>query len=144
MLASTSADLCLVSCVARKLSRSAPAKDLYTSDLFRKTRSLVEARGWTWLILSAKHGIVDPEQVIEPYEKTLKTMAVAERRDWAEECLDALEPHLEGVQSVVFLAGATCLEFLAPVLRDRGIEVHDPMAGLPIGKRLAWLSRAIR
>ena len=139
-----SAALCLVSCVAKKLPRSAPAKDLYVSPLFRKARSLVEARGWPWLILSAKYGLVAPEQVIEPYEQTLNTMGRAERRDWAERCLDALGPHLAGVKSVVFLAGVKYREFLAPALRDRGIGVHVPMEGLPIGKQLAWLDRAIR
>ena len=143
-MALPAADLCLVSCVAKKLSRSVPAKDLYTSDLFRKMRTLVEIQGWPWFILSAKYGLVDPEQVIAPYEKTLNTMGVAERRDWAERCLGALEPHLAGVQSVVFLAGAKYREVLVPVLLDRGIEVRVPMARLPIGKQLAWLDRAIR
>ena len=135
------ADLCLVSCVAKKLPRSARAKDLYTSDLFRKMRGLVEAREWPWFILSAKYGLVEPERVIEPYEKTLNTMGVAERRDWAEECLDTLVPHLAGVESIVFLAGAKYREFLVPALIRRGIEVHVPMEGLPIGKQLAWLNR---
>ena len=137
-----SADLCLVSCVAKKLPRSAPARELYTSDLFRKMRGLVEARGWPWFILSAKYGLVAPGQVIEPYEKTLNTMRSAERRDWAEGCLGALGPRLADVKSVVFLAGAKYREFLAPALADRGIEVHVPMARLPIGKQLAWLDRA--
>ena len=72
-----SADLCLVSCVGKKLPHSAQANALYTSDWFRKTRSFVDAKGWPWFILSAKYGIVAPEQVIEPYEKTLNTMRVA-------------------------------------------------------------------
>ena len=140
-----SADLCLVSCGAKKLPRSAPAKDLYTSSLFRKTRTLVEAQGWPWFILSAKYGIVAPEQVIEPYEKTLKKkMGVPERRDWADRCFDALGPHLAGVKSVVFFAGAKYREFLAPALRGRGFEVHVPMAGLRIGEQLAWLNRQLR
>lgn len=134
-------DLCLVSCVAGKLPRSAPTKDLYTSTLFRKVRGLVEARGWPWFILSAKHGVVAPEQVIAPYERTLTTMGVAERRDWAARCLRGLEPHLAGVKSVVFFAGMKYREFLAPAMSDRGIKVHVPMAGLRIGKQLAWLSR---
>ena len=138
------ADLCLVSCVAKKLPNAAPAKDLYASDLFRKTRALAEAQGWPWFILSAKYGIVDPEQVIEPYEKTLNSMRIAERRDWAEGCLAALGPHLAGVKSVVFLAGAKYREFLNPALVSRGIEVHVPMEGLRIGEQLAWLDRAIR
>ena len=138
------ADLCLVSCGATKLPHSAPAKVLYTSDLFRKTRSLVDAKGWPWFILSAKYGIVAPEQVIEPYEKTLNTMRVAERRDWADGCFDALGPHLAGVKSVVFFAGAQYRKFLAPALRGRGIEVHVPMARLRIGEQSAWLNRQLR
>lgn len=136
-----SADLCLVSCVARKLPRSARAEDLYVSDLFRKVRGFVEARDWRWFILSAKYGLVEPERFIDPYERTLNSMGVAARRDWAERCLDALGPHLAGVESVVFLAGAKYREFLAPALGGRGIKVHVPMAGMRIGEQLAWLNR---
>ena len=136
------ADLCLVSCVAKKLPRPAPARELYTSPLFRKMRGLVEAQRWPWFILSAKYGVVAPERVIEPYEKTLNDMRSAERRHWAEGCLRALGPHLAHVRSVVFFAGENYREFLKPALANRGIEVHVPMQGLQIGKQLAWLDRA--
>ena len=137
------ADLCLVSCVAVKLSRTAAAKDLYTSPWFVKARSLVGAKGWPWFILSAKYGLVDPEEEIAPYEKTLNNMRVVERRDWARKVLAALEPHLAGVQSVVFLAGKNYREFLAPELHGRGIEIHVPMLGMRIGKQLRWFSLAM-
>ena len=39
------ADLCLVSGVKTKLSRRAPAKELYASARFRKTCAVVEAEG---------------------------------------------------------------------------------------------------
>ena len=136
------ADLCFVSCVARKLPRSAPAKDLYDSDFFRKARGLVEAQGWPWFILSAKYGLVHPEEEIAPYEKTLNKMRIVERRDWAGNVLAALEPHLTGVRSIVFLAGMNYREFLAPELRARGIDVHVPMQGMRIGKQLQWLAEA--
>lgn len=35
-------------------------------------------------ILSEKHGLVDLEQVIEPYEQTLNTMSMHEIKNWAE------------------------------------------------------------
>ena len=136
------ADLCLVSCVAKKLPRPAPARELYTSTWFGKARGLVEAQGWPWFILSAKYGVVAPEQVIAPYEKTLNKRGTAERRHWAEGCLRALGPHVADVKSVVFLAGEKYREFLKPALANRGIEVHVPMQGLQIGKQLAWLDRA--
>lgn len=40
-----SADLCLVSCVSKKLPDPTPAKDLYVSDWFQKARAFVEAQG---------------------------------------------------------------------------------------------------
>ena len=83
-----------------------------------------------------------PEQEIAPYEKTLNTMGVVERRDWARQVWRALEPHLAGVQSVVFLAGKNYRECLAPALCARQIAVHVPMRGMRIGEQLAWLNRA--
>ena len=80
------ADLCFVSCAAKKLARPAAAKDLYMSPWFVKARRLVEAQGWPWFILSAKYGLVAPEEEVAHYEKTLNDMGVAERRDWARKC----------------------------------------------------------
>lgn len=133
-----------MSCVKSKLSRPAPAKELYTSDLFRKARAVVEAEGWPWLILSAQYGLVHPGTEIAPYEKTLKNMRAAERREWASRVMAALKPHLSGVTDVVFFAGKCYREFLDPKLRTRGVRVHTPMAGMGIGKQLSWLNEARR
>jgi len=66
----------LVSCVSKKKQVSLPAKDLYDSDWFRKARAYVEAEVGCWFVLSAKYHLLDPETIIEPYEKTLKNMSV--------------------------------------------------------------------
>ena len=137
------ADLCLVSCVSKKQPRCAPAKDMYISPWFTKARTLVEAQGWPWFILSAQYGLLHPDQEIARYEKTLNTMRVAERRAWANDVINALESHLDGVQSVVVFAGQKYQEFLVPEMRRRGIQVHVPMEGLKIGEQLAWLSDRI-
>ena len=83
--------LYLVSCVGQKLSVPAPAADLYTSAWFRKARSYVAESGEPWFILSAKYGLVHPDKVIEPYDVTLNTMPVADRREWARSVLGDLE-----------------------------------------------------
>jgi len=138
----TGTELYLVSCVKTKGPGRAPAKDLYTSAWFRKTRAYVEKKGRPWLILSAQYGLVHPERMIRPYEQTLKTMPVADRRAWAERVLAELGPSLIGVDAVVFLAGQAYREFLAPALRDRGLMVRVPMAGLSQGRQLSWLGGA--
>lgn len=132
--------LYLVSCVSRKLAVPAPAKDLYNSSLFQKSRAYVERLGQPWLILSAKYGLVHPDQVIEPYNLTLNGMGVADRRRWSNTVMSQLQPHLNGVNEVVFLAGRSYCQYLEPQLVKRGIAVLDPMKGLQIGRRLSWLN----
>ena len=68
----------VVPCGAAKLDRPAPARELYTGTMFRHTwanavrcAELDEAAGLgpaRVLILSAKYGLVDPEQILEPYD----------------------------------------------------------------------------
>ena len=97
--------ICLVACAATKRKYPCQAKDLYVSDLFEKSRMYVEQHGWHWYILSAKHHLLDPDKVIQPYEKTLKTMRTADRKQWAREVATQLERVLHGGDNVVFLAG---------------------------------------
>ena len=113
------------------------------SALFTKSRAYVEKLGHPWFILSAQYGLVHPETVVAPYERTLNTMNVRERRVWARRVLDQLEPHLDGVRSVTFLAGQRYRQDLEPGLRERGIDVTVPMEGLRIGEQLNWLTRQL-
>src|SRR3546814_14699200 len=70
----------LVACVAAKLDRPAPARDLYASPWFQKARAYVERQGGAWFILSAKHGLIAPETVIAPYAETLGAMKAGDRK----------------------------------------------------------------
>ena len=135
--------LFLVSCVKTKAAMPASAKDLYTSNWFRKARACVEKTGCPWRILSAQNGLVHPEEKIWPYQKTLNTMRVDERRVWAKRVLAGLGPYLDGVDTVVFLAGQRYREFLEPALRERGLAVCVPMSGLRQGQQLAWLDACL-
>lgn len=83
----TAADLLLVGCVKRKLDRPAPARDLYTSALFRKERDYAERSRLRWYMLSAEHGLVAPETVLAPYDLRLTRTPQAYRREWGERVL---------------------------------------------------------
>lgn len=134
----------LVSCVGQKQSSPAPAKDLYTSPWFRKVRSYVSGMAQPWFVLSAQYGLVHPDQVIAPYDLTLNSVSVGDRRRWAEGVLTQLEPHLANVEHIIFLAGQRYREFLEPMLHSRSIAVSIPMEGLRIGEQLRWLTRELR
>jgi len=129
----------LVSCVGQKGSQPAPASQLYQSDWFTKARSFVEARSGSWAILSAEHGVVLPGEEIAPYERTLNTMKIAERREWAARVRSQLAGIIPAGAKVVILAGTKYREFLVDHL-EASHEVEIPMKGLGIGSQKQWLA----
>lgn len=141
----------LVGCGRAKLPHAAPAKYLYTGPLFQAARAWVEVTYSEWWILSARHGLVHPERVLEPYDATLNTLPEAERRQWAWDTFGQIVmertaghfPDSAGdlllAPIIVVLAGNHYRRYLIPDLRAAGYQVHVPLAGLGIGQQIAWL-----
>jgi hypothetical protein len=132
--------ICLVSCCKTKLSRQAKAEDLYQSPLFKKSRALAEAAFDRWFILSAKHGLVDPEQILRPYDKTLLRMSKPERLAWSELVTEQISEVTKPGDEVTFLAGEWYRMFTDAALKQAGRRVKAPLAGLGLGKQLQWLN----
>ena len=134
----------LVSCVKEKQECPAPAKELYISDMFKKSRKLVEVTKCRWFILSAKYGLLHPDKVICPYDETLNKMTKKERKAWAEKVKEQMLANLPHAKAVVILAGKNYYEFLLPYLEERfgSANVKNPMKRMLIGKRLSWLKNA--
>ncbi|MCO4875565.1 hypothetical protein VOI32_00790 [Paraburkholderia caribensis] len=128
----------LVSCVGKKLDRAACAKDLYDSTLFRLARHYVERQQGVWFILSARYGLVAPDQRIEPYDQTLNNMKVAERRAWAHRVQQQMDAGFQSGGRCVVLAGNRYREFLMDYLSKR-FTTEVPMDGLRIGEQQRWL-----
>lgn len=129
----------LLSCVSKKLRSAAAAKDLYTSPLFKKSYSYaIRKDPDSIFILSAEHGLLHPDTIIDPYEKTLNRMPVAERKMWASKVIQDLSKQCDLEKDLfLILAGRKYCEFLLPHLR----KVENPMAAMGIGKRLNFLSQ---
>lgn len=135
------AAILLISCVSRKQNLACLAKDIYISDWFRKARQYAEASGCRWFVLSAKYGLVKPDQMIAPYNQTLNKMSVLERREWASKVFEELTLVVPEMPHVIILAGNRYREFLIRHLTDHGVLVSVPMKGLGIGKQLSWLKK---
>jgi hypothetical protein len=133
----------LVSCVSKKLPKPAQARDLYTSDWFLKARHYVERTGSPWFILSAEHGLVPPNRVLAPYERTLSAMRMLDRQAWAAQVKAQMETSLPDADRIVVLAGLRYREFLVEYLRQRARTVEVPMEGLSIGRQLRYLKEAL-
>ena len=136
-------ELYLVACVKTKIPGPAPARDLYASPWFKAARRYVETLGCPWLVLSAKHWVVHPNDMLESYEFSFakgEGSKAAHRRKWAKKVLSQLEGHLARVDSITFLAGKRYREFLVEPLRERGFKVSIPMEHIAgTGKQALWL-----
>lgn len=133
----------LVSCVKSKRTSATTAEDLYTSDLFLSMRSYARQNSDHWFILSAEHGVLKPEDVIAPYEKTLNKMLKSERLEWAAKVRHRLLELIPPGASVVVLAGERYREGIVSFLQERGFSVDVPMVGLKFGLQLRWLKERI-
>lgn len=122
----TSSDgkLLLVSCSSRKrrIRWPIPARNLYTGTLLQLALQFAETHGFRPLILSAKYGVISPEEEIPYYDQKLSKPYSG---PW---------PDGEG-----YYIGSQLYFGLAPSRFQRLIP-----GGLPIGKQLAYLKRLIR
>lgn len=129
----------LVACSGSKLDRPAAARDLYTSQLFRKASTYAERTCDRWFILSAEHGLVRPDSVLAPYDTRLtgRTAPV-----WGDRVRTQLAHELSDVPGVtlVALAGTNYQQ----VLRPCQWPFQIPMKGLGIGQQLGWLTAQLR
>ena len=144
----------LVACVGKKTVMPCAAKELYQSVWFVKARQYAEQlltqdgtkagsnNGSGWYILSAEHHLLEPDKLTAPYNKTLNTMPIGERREWAERVYQQLRQVTDPSQHrLVFLAGERYRQPLSTMLADAGYKVEVPMLGLGIGQQLAWLGK---
>ncbi|HEX9227536.1 MAG TPA: hypothetical protein VF885_12910 [Arthrobacter sp.] len=130
----------LVGCASQKLTRAAPARDLYVSQLFKKASAYAELTCDRWYVLSAKHGLVRPDTVIEPYDMRLGTndRTSPPIHTWAAGVRAQLEVELAGLDDVSLIALAG--EQYRTVLLGSRWPSEVPMKGLGIGQQLGWLT----
>ena len=136
--------IALVSCVKTKQESAAAAEDLYTSTWFRYCRRYAEQNADRWFILSAEHGVLRPEQRIDPYERALMTMSKQARIAWAGRVQQQLLELLPASAVVIVLAGIRYRENVAPFLEERGFTITVPMLGKRSGQQLQWLKEQTR
>lgn len=128
----------LVSCSKAKLPHAAEARDLYVSPLFRLARSVCEKRFDEWAILSAKFGLVLPDQVIEPYDVTLSKLPAERRKAWAMDVEHTIRATWTGAATFHVFAGKHYLQAVA------SLPHVDELHGLGTGHRLQRLSAMLR
>lgn len=131
----------LISCVSKKEKNKTEAKNLYISELFKKSYNYAKKIGGgkeKIFILSAKYGIIKDTDVIEPYNITLNDFTEKQRKEWARKVYYKLIELIKPEDEIVFLAGENYIKYLRMILKNKKSE---PMKGLKIGERLKYLKK---
>ena len=129
--------IALVSCSKLKQSYSCLAEEMYSkSSLFKKATSFVKNNYTRWFILSAKYGLLQPEDIIDPYNISLNKFEKNELILWSDsvfiKILDLYPTEID------FYAGNNYRKYLIPKLQDKGIVCSVPLTGMGIGEQLRF------
>ena len=134
----------LISCTKTKQDYPCKASEMYqASDLFRKAYSYATKNYDFIAILSAKYGLLFPDDEIEPYDLTLNDMKSEQRKDWAERVFNQMRNRLklEYFDKIFFHAGKKYRQHLIPKLEMMGIRCETPLKNLGIGSQKAWYNK---
>jgi hypothetical protein len=136
------ADILLVGCTQSKAPSARPASELFTGARFLKARDLAVRSGKPWYVLSAKFGLIAPEEVVAPYDVYLADQSSEYRNAWGRWVTAQLVARrdLSGAKIEVHAGQAYCEPLRAP-LAAAGATLCQPLAGLRQGEQLAWYGR---
>lgn len=91
-------------------------------------------------ILSAKYGLLMPDEEIDPYDLTLVSMPAAQQKEWAERTYTQMKSKLpmNEISEVFFHSGLAYRKYLTKLLESDGIKRAAPLEGLDLWKQKAW------
>jgi hypothetical protein len=108
-----------------------PASRLFRSSGFARARAHAEASGHPWFVLSAKHGLLDPDDVVGPFDVLFGDQSLAYRTAWGEWVAAQLADRVRLTGAVVEVHGG--VDFAQPLrapLARRGAVLDIPLPGM--------------
>jgi hypothetical protein len=129
----------LLATARKKEEQPAPAKEFYKSPLFRKTVQYAEQHYDRFYFYNAKDGLLLPDQIMEPYDVSIRTFSISEKREWAKNVVHDLIKLETTVNYQLYLHGGRVYrDFIEPELECNRITYEVPLKGMGIGQQLAW------
>ena len=131
-----------IGCVKSKKNKPSKASELYISNLFKYSfrYALSLTKRDKIFILSAKYGLVKPDDIIQPYELTLNNTNKRQRQEWAYKVYKQLVR--EGIdfdEEAIFLCGKKYREFIA----TKFTNAKTPLKNLGLGEQLKFYKEVL-
>lgn len=122
-----------------------PARELYTGSLFKAKLRFAEKVEVKWYIVSAKFGLMDPNQVVTPYDRTMNDLSPIDRPLWAMRVVTKLilklcRSKLPNDFTLHLHMGKEYCDSIRSFLYLAGFNVILPVEGLGQGEQMKWYS----
>jgi hypothetical protein len=107
-----------------------PVATLFRSPSFAAARAHAERSGYPWFVLSAKHGLLDPGDVVSPYDLHIDERSASYRTAWGEWVVAQLGERMPLDGATVEVHGG--VDFAQPLrqpLSRRGATLELPLPG---------------
>jgi hypothetical protein len=108
-----------------------PASRLFRSSGFARARGYAESSGHPWFVLSAKHGLLDPDDVVGPFDVLFGDQSLTYRTAWGEWVVAQLADRVRLTGTTVEVHGG--VDFAQPMrtpLARRGAGLEIPLPGM--------------
>lgn len=113
---------------------------MYISELFKKSYQYATALGGTVWILSAKYGLLRPQDIISPYNKTLVGASDTNCKKWAYNVYQQMvDAKIDFEEEAVFLCGQNYRKYLSTKFKN----ASAPTAHMGIGKQLKFYKHEV-
>lgn len=135
--------IALISCVSKKNSFPCKAKDMYKSSLFIFQYTYAKKEKVDKIfILSAKYGLLEEDDIISPYNETLKKKNKNEIKIWSYRILTSLIKKGIDIENdkFIILAGKVYYNYIIQKIKNYTI----PFKGLTIGLLLSSLKNELK
>ena len=143
----------LISCVSRKGNKKTKARDLYKGPLFTNSLKYAEKLNPDKIfIISAKYGLVELDEEIEPYDVTLSYVPPSKRKKkpdlivlskadaivWGQKVVKQLKQISNlNKDEFIILAGQS---YINPIKNELS-NITEPLRGLKQGERVKFLKQ---
>jgi len=134
----------LLGCGKNKKGVRSSAAQLYTSPRFQMGVRLAGRLQVPLFVISAKHGLVLPDEAIDPYDLTIDQLSDTAKSVWAAQVVKTLMSKNRRVTQVLILADDDYAEPLSRLFAEKNVDALRPLQGLAQSAHLPFLKECHR
>lgn len=134
--------IALIGCSKTKNDKICKTADMYKGELFKKALLLCQKLRYDEIyVLSAKHGLLQLTDAIEPYEETLNKAGKEKMKIWADKVIKQLNARIMPDDELIFYCGRNYYKYLEKEIHNKK---YFPLKGLGMGRQLQYLKEALK